>query len=230
VASRTLTNVSVTPQTNEPEVPDGLAAISDDAASVTPSLFDRPQPVRNPEIPDASAVVTRDSDPLPASLFDRPGHAGDLDGPLITPARPVPVVEPITDDVSPQFEARLVKRLVRHISPWSVLKVSTLLYLSMYVVFLLAGTGLWMLASNRGLIGSFESFMDELLAEENFQIDGSHVFRLAAMIGVVGVVVASALTVLFSIIFNLISDITGGVRFSVVELETARPRRRRFRR
>ncbi len=124
----------------------------------------------------------------------------------------------------------MVTRLVRHVSPWSVFKVSALLYATMYVVVMLAGIGLWTIAANRGLIGSVESFMDELLAEEDFRVDGTQVLRLAATVGFVGVATASALTVLFSIIFNLISDVTGGVRLSVVELETARPRRRRARR
>lgn len=185
--------MSVTPQTNEPEVPEEVPAGTGDPAAFPPDMFVELDDLTN-------------------------GAAG----------REAPVVELTDGDLDPaRLEARVVQRLVRHVSPWSVLKVSALLYLSMYVVVLLAGIGLWTIAASRGLIGSFESFMDELLAEENFQVNGSQVLRLSAIVGIFAVVFGAALTVLFSIIFNLISDLTGGVRLSVVELETARPRRSR---
>ncbi len=52
-------------------------------------------------------------------------------------------------------------------------------------------------------------------------------FRVGVLAGMVGVAVLSLLTVLAGLLFNLISDLVGGVRVSVVELETARPVRRR---
>ncbi len=218
VASRRLACVSVTPQTNEPEVPEGRSpAAADDPSLDDPSLDDlfvSPGPARTHALQDQAAPA-RSSSADPASAAP-------------SPVCPSAATDPTGRQADPsRLEARVVERLVRHVSPWSVLKVSTLLYLSMYVVLLLAGTGLWMIASSRGLVGSFESFMDELLAEENFRVDGSQIFRVCSVVGIVGVAITAALTVLFSIIFNLISDITGGFRVSVVELETARPRRAR---
>jgi hypothetical protein len=48
-------------------------------------------------------------------------------------------------------------------------------------------------------------------------------FRAYAVGGLVMVVAATGFTVLLAVLFNLISDLTGGVRVTVVEEETARP-------
>ena len=46
------------------------------------------------------------------------------------------------------------------------------------------------------------------------------IFRIAAVGGLVLVLAGSGLTVLGAVLFNLISDVTGGVRLTVVEEET----------
>ncbi|MCY4666311.1 MAG: DUF3566 domain-containing protein [Acidimicrobiaceae bacterium] len=129
-----------------------------------------------------------------------------------------------------RLRARRVRRLVRHVEPWSVLKVSLILYFCAWVVMLFVGVTLWNLAVNSGLVANVENFVVELFALESFQINADQIFRIAAVGGLVLVVAGSGLTVLGAVLFNLISDVTGGVRLTVVEEETARPRPRRARR
>ena len=129
-----------------------------------------------------------------------------------------------------RLRARRVRRLVRHIEPWSVLKVSLILYFCAWAIFLFVGVTLWNLAANSGLVADVEDFVVELFALESFSINADQIFRVAAVGGLVLVLAASGLTVLGAVLFNLISDVTGGVRLTVVEEETARPRPRRARR
>ena len=129
-----------------------------------------------------------------------------------------------------RLRARRVRRLVRHIEPWSVLKVSLLLYFCAWLVMLFVGVTLWNLAVNSGLVSNVENFVVELFALESFKINADQIFRIAAVGGLVMVLAGSGLTVLGAVLFNLISDVTGGVRLTVVEEETARPRPRRARR
>ena len=129
-----------------------------------------------------------------------------------------------------RLRARRVRRLVRHVEPWSVLKVSLMLYFCAWLVMLLVGVTLWNLAVSSGLVASIENFVVELFALESFTINADQIFRLAAVGGLVLVLAGSGLTVLGAVLFNLISDVTGGVRLTVVEEETARPRSRRTRR
>lgn len=129
-----------------------------------------------------------------------------------------------------RLRARRVRRLVRHVEPWSVLKVCLLFYACVWAIALFVGTTIWRLAVSSGLVERVESFIVELFALESFTINADQIFRLAAVGGLVLVVAGSVLTVLLVIVFNLISDMTGGVRMTVVEEETARPRPRRSRR
>ena len=111
-----------------------------------------------------------------------------------------------------------------------MLKVSLILYFCAWVVMLFVGVTLWNLAVNSGLVAKIEDFVVELFALESFKINADQIFRIAAVGGLVLVLAGSALTVLGAVLFNLISDVTGGVRLTVVEEETARPRPRRARR
>ena len=129
-----------------------------------------------------------------------------------------------------RLRARRVRRLVRHVEPWSVLKVSLILYFCAWVVMLFVGVTLWNLAVSSGRVASIEDFVVELFALQSFKINADQIFRIAAVGGLVLVLAGSGLTVLGAVLFNLISDVTGGVRLTVVEEETARPRPRRARR
>lgn len=128
-----------------------------------------------------------------------------------------------------RLRARRVRRLVRHIEPWSVMKVALILFFCLWAILLLAGVLLWGAAVSSGTIANIESFVTDLFALKSFTINGEQVFRAAALGGLVMVVVVSGFTVLMAVLFNLISDLTGGVRMTVVEEETARPRPKRLR-
>lgn len=128
-----------------------------------------------------------------------------------------------------RLRARKVRRLVRHVEPWSVLKVSLLFYFCLWIILLIAGVILWSFAVGSGTIDNVENFITQLFALESFEFNADEIFRASAIGGLVLVVAGSGFTVLMAVLFNLISDVTGGVRFTVVEEETARPRPKRTR-
>ena len=109
------------------------------------------------------------------------------------------------------------RRTLRHIDPWSVLKVSILLYACLYGATVLAGYLLWTAAVQSGVISNIESFIAEVGSYEVWEINGEEVFRRATVIGAVLFVAGVALNVLLTIIFNLISDLVGGVRVTLLE-------------
>ncbi len=122
-----------------------------------------------------------------------------------------------------RLQARKVGRLVRHIDLWSLLKVVLLFYLCLLMVGAVAGALVWRVLTRAGTIGSIEGFVEQIFVLDSFRFDGGEIFRIGLLGGLVGVLVLSLLTVLAGMLFNLISDLTGGVRLSVVELESARP-------
>lgn len=156
---------------------------------------------------------------------------GAVPGPMVQPARPARPSRPSFRDrrSAKRLRARKVRRLIRHIEPWSVLKISLIFYFCLWIITLISGVILWNMAVSSGTIDNVENFIEELFALDSFDFNGEQIFRATAVGGLVLVVAGSGFTVLMAVLFNLISDITGGMRMTVVEEETARPRPRRTR-
>ena len=93
----------------------------------------------------------------------------------------------------------------------------------MWVVVMVAGVLLWNAADSSGVIEDVENFAQQIFGLEDFTIEGEEIFNAVALGGLVLAVAATGFAVLVAILLNLISDLTGGIRVTVVEEETARP-------
>ena len=125
------------------------------------------------------------------------------------------------------FRVRRVRRLVRHIEPWSVLKIGLIFYLCVWGMSVIAFSMIWGAASDAGTIQKFESFIEQLFALETFEFNAEQIFRIFILGGLVMVVGGTAITVVLVVVFNLISDLMGGIRITVIEEETAVRRRKK---
>jgi hypothetical protein len=123
-------------------------------------------------------------------------------------------------DATP-LRARQVQRILRYVAPWSALKVSFFFFVCLWLIILVAGVILWAGASSTGAIDNVESFIEELFGLERFAFEGSQMFRGVLFGGFALVVVGTAFSALIAVLFNLISDLTGGLRLTVVEVERA---------
>lgn len=216
--------------------PSGPKQRASKPAAAKQPAFLAPSPAPKPPV---SGPLTAQSPPTAPLTAQTPPTA-----PLTAQTAPIgPVTGPPTGSISApasvmrqwrlkKLRARKVRRLIRHVEPWSVLKISLVFYFCLWVVLLIAGGILWSFAVSSGTIGNLENFVTELAALERFELNGDQIFRAVAIGGLVLVVVAAGFTVLMAVLFNLISDIIGGIRVTVVEEETARfrPRRLRIRR
>jgi hypothetical protein len=117
---------------------------------------------------------------------------------------------------------RRVKRIVRRVELWSVLKLALSFFVCMYLVGLVTLAVLWGFANSAGLVDNFESFANDV-GWENWQFDGEQMFRQAALIGAVLVVTATLLAVLATALLNVISELTGGIRIVVIEEDVVPP-------
>ncbi|MEZ5237670.1 MAG: DUF3566 domain-containing protein [Microthrixaceae bacterium] len=122
-----------------------------------------------------------------------------------------------------RYEARKVRRLVRHIDPWSILKLALLMMLCLWVVGLIASVVVWSVANSTGALDSLERFFNESLQLEDFELSGDVLFRQFGLISLLIALGTTATIVVATLVFNLISDIIGGVWVSVIEEESARP-------
>ena len=113
---------------------------------------------------------------------------------------------------------RRVTRVLRHIDPWSAFKVGALFSLVLYVICLTSGVMLWRVAESTGTLGNVERWFTQF-GWETFEFDGGAVFDAAWVIGLFVAVGLTGFFVLVATVFNLVSDIVGGVRVSVLEEE-----------
>lgn len=112
--------------------------------------------------------------------------------------------------------------MIRHVDPWTVLRFSLLFYVCMLVVALVAGFLLWAAASTTGVIDNVERFVKELFALESFRINGGLIFRSTMIGGGVLVLLGAGANVLMAVLYNLTSDVVGGIEVVVLEEEPAR--------
>ena len=120
-------------------------------------------------------------------------------------------------------QGRRVRRVVRRIDTWSVLKVSALFFFTFTLVLVLAGVLLWTAGSVLGAVDSVESFM-QAIGFEDFRFIGTQLLRGFIAAGLVIVVLGTGFSVLMAVVYNLISDLVGGIQLTVLE-EDSRPAR-----
>jgi hypothetical protein len=113
---------------------------------------------------------------------------------------------------------RRVRRIIRKIDPWTVLKVVLVLNTVGALIWTLGVWVAWSIAVQRGIPDAFVDVFDRLTIAVS--PDGELYFRVVLMFAVVWVIVVSAAMTLAAVLYNLISDIVGGIEVVVLE-ETA---------
>ncbi|MEO5974565.1 MAG: DUF3566 domain-containing protein [Ilumatobacteraceae bacterium] len=117
-----------------------------------------------------------------------------------------------------QPRVRRVTRVIRDIDPWSVFKVGLVFNLVLYLVVIVAAVLLWSVASATGTVDNIERFM-ESFGWESFSFNGWQLFRSMMILGLMFAVLLTGMWVLAVTVFNLIADLVGGVRVTVLEQE-----------
>ena len=123
--------------------------------------------------------------------------------------------DPEIELVPPKPDRRTV--ILRRVDLWSALKVSLALYLSIFVVFLLAAVALWFGARSAGLLDNIEHWVEILgFADEGtFHLKGPEILKMTAVIGPIVVVLGSLVTVAGVAVFNTMSRFFGGIELTV---------------
>lgn len=123
-----------------------------------------------------------------------------------------------TDSAPQRRRVRRVTRTIRDIDTWSIFKVGLVFHAALYVVMLVTGVLLWNVGSATGTIDNAEQFL-ESFGWDSFAFKGAEMFRSFAVLGLFGIALGTGLWVLGSVVFNLITELVGGVRVTVLEEE-----------
>jgi hypothetical protein len=114
-------------------------------------------------------------------------------------------------------QGKRVRRVIRRFDTWTVLKLSFLFYLCICLVLLIAGVLLWNIASAFNVITNVEKFIRSLLDLATFKLQPGVVFEASLVGGVLLVLLGTGVNVLVALLYNLISDVVGGVQVIVLE-------------
>ncbi len=158
------------------------------------------------------------TEPIPAPiLYDEAATIDDVTriGPILDTR---PLLKPMHFRRAPKPRVRRVTRVVRHVDTWSVFKVALVFNVFFYAVAMIAGVLLWQVAYATGTIDNVEKFF-EGFGWETFSFNGGQIFHNAWIAGVFVAVGLTGLAVLLATLFNLITDLVGGIRLSVLEEE-----------
>jgi len=121
-----------------------------------------------------------------------------------------------------------VRRIIRKIDPWTVLKVGFLINLTLGLAGVLGVWIAWSIALQRGIPDSFADMLGRLTIV--FSPDGGLYFRVVLMMAIIWVIGATAFMALVAVLYNLVSDVVGGVEIIMLEeipeitFEPERPR------
>ncbi len=108
---------------------------------------------------------------------------------------------------------------IRRIDPWSALKVSLLLSTALFFVWMIAVAVLYVLLGAMGVWSKLNSNVGDLLTNNSAAelVSASSIFGGAALIGLVNVVVLTAMATLGVVIYNLSTDVVGGVEVTLAD-------------
>ena len=115
-----------------------------------------------------------------------------------------------------------VRRIIRKIDPWTVLKVSLVFNAIMALVFVLGTVIFWSIFVNAGIPEKINDLALLVGLENGINLDGAVYFRIVLLLSVIGTILVTGFLTLGAVIYNLISDLVGGIEVIVLE-ETAAP-------
>jgi hypothetical protein len=167
--------------------------------------------------PAGSSAVGPATEYIPAS-----DYAGSFGGPASAPAPSPAASRPASSPAAPpaRLGARRARLTIRRVDPWSVLKFTLLFSICMLVIGVVAVWALYVALDKLEVFSSIHKFVLELTeggqgATKTGGFDITFKMRWfvggAAVLGVINTVIVTALATLGAFLYNLCSEIVGGI-------------------
>lgn len=112
---------------------------------------------------------------------------------------------------------RRAKLQIRHIDPWSTLKLSLVLAVAFFFVWMIAVAILYGVLSGMGVFESIDSMFTDLGGKTTTIVTPKLIFGGAALIGAINIVLFTALATIGAYIYNLCADLAGGLEITLAE-------------
>jgi hypothetical protein len=110
---------------------------------------------------------------------------------------------------------------VRRFDPWSVLKVSLVLSVALFFVWMIAVAFLYLVLGGMGVWSKLNSNVGDLLTSASGSggelVSSGTIFGGAALIGLVNIVLLTAMATCGAFIYNLTTDLVGGIEVTLAD-------------
>lgn len=175
-----------------------------------------------PDIASASGGHLAPEAPTSPALFE------SLDDPLAPPTQAAPTAPAArTRREAPskrprRRQVRRVRRVLRHVDPMSVLKLSLLYYSCFLVVWLVVVAILYAVVNSLGVFDAIDDLADAFVLSWDSEITLFLVERWALVIGLLFLIGASLLNLFLAFLYNVVADYTGGIEMTFVERDADR--------
>ena len=214
--------------------------------SSAPAAETEPAPPRNEPAPPRNEPAPPRNEPAaprnePAKPRNEPvvteAYASELPDLSAGPARP-PQRKPVPERTEPPVRTAAPNRVqvanrphtgpvraamqIRRIDPWSALKVSLVLSVTLFFVWMIAVAFLYLVLGGMGVWAKLNSNVGDLLTSASGQAGGELVssgtiFGGAALIGLVNIVLLTAMATVGVFIYNLTTDLVGGIEVTLAD-------------
>ncbi|WP_072681727.1 DUF3566 domain-containing protein [Rhodococcoides corynebacterioides] len=108
---------------------------------------------------------------------------------------------------------------VRKLDPWSMLKLSLVISVSLFFVWMVAVGLLYLVLDGMGVWDRLNNAFSDIVASSGDAglVSAGQIFGYAAVIGLINVVLFTALTTVGSFVYNLSSDLVGGLEVTLAD-------------
>lgn len=204
--------------------PETDAAPRNDRTEVVRTEGRRPEPpTRTDHGPGYASELPDLSGPRPPQPQRKPAERPPVD----QPAKAVKAAPPVGNrgvQVATRAHKGPVRASmqIRRVDPWSTLKVSLLLSVVLFFVWMIAVAFLYLVLGGMGVWSKLNSNVGDLLTSASGSSGGELVssgtiFGGAALIGLVNIVLLTAAATLGAFIYNLTTDLVGGVEVTLAD-------------
>ncbi|MBB6038453.1 hypothetical protein HNR73_006336 [Phytomonospora endophytica] len=112
---------------------------------------------------------------------------------------------------------------LKRIDPWSVMKFSFAVSLVLFIVLIVATTVLYIALDSMGVFTSLNELVGSLVGSgsggDGFKFTARGVIGVSALLGVVNMVLFTAMATLGAFIYNVCADLVGGIELTLSEKE-----------
>ena len=191
--------------------------------------------------PGAGAAVRGDASPAEAYASELPDLSGPM--PRTSQRKPAPDRTPesaapsgsgrsATDEARESRENRVqvsrrargpvrASMQIRRIDPWSTLKVSLLLSVALFFVWMIAVAFLYLVLGGMGVWSKLNSNVGDLLNNTSGSsgelVSSGTIFGGAVLIGLVNIVLLTAMATIGAFVYNLTTDLIGGIEVTLAD-------------